>query len=278
MRIRVSHETVYRYAEPPKGVIQTLRVTPRNHDGQYVVDWRIDVSADCRLQAQEDAFGNITHTFNADGPLDALRLLVEGEIETQDLSGIVRGTIEPFSPSIYLRTTPLTTPDAAIIACANDVRARQGGNAGNALGLLHALLSRIHAEITFDTSPTVASTTAAEAFALKRGVCQDLSHIFIAAARELGFPARYVAGYFHRADGVVRQEAGHAWAEAHLPDLGWIAFDPANGICATDAHVRVAVGLDYLGAAPVRGTRYGGGAETLAVAVVVDQAQRQMQN
>ena len=277
MRIRISHETVYRYAEPPKGVIQTLRMTPRNHDGQYVVDWRIDVSGDCRLDAQEDAFGNITHTFSVDGPLDTLRLLVEGEIETQDAHGIMRGTIEHFPPSLFLRTTPLTAPDAAIIAFANEVRAGAGAD-GNALGLLHALLARIHDEVAFDTDPTKASTTAAEAFALKRGVCQDLTHIFIAAARELGFPARYVSGYFHRADGVVRQEAGHAWAEAHLPDFGWIAFDPANGICATDAHVRVAVGLDYLGAAPVRGTRYGGGDESLAVTVVVDQAQRQMQN
>jgi len=77
---------------------------------------------------------------------------------------------------------------------------------------------------------------------------------------------------------VSRQQAGHAWAEAFIADFGWVAFDPANGICTTDAHVRVAVGLDYLGAAPVRGTRYGGGAETLAVSVVIDQAQRQMQN
>ncbi len=275
MRIRVSHETVYRYAEPAKGVIQTLRLTPRNHDGQYVVDWRIDVSADCRLDAQEDAFGNITHTFSADGPMESVRLLVEGEVETQDTHGIVRGTIEHFPPSLFLRTTPLTAADAAIIACAEAVRA---GADRQPLALLHALLSRIHDEITFDTDPTHAATTAAEAFALKRGVCQDLTHVFIAAARGLGFPARYVSGYFHRADGVVRQEAGHAWAEAHVGDLGWIAFDPATGICATDAHLRVAVGLDYLGAAPVRGTRYGGGAESLAVTVVVDQAQRQMQN
>ena len=104
-----------------------------------------------------------------------------------------------------------------------------------------------------------------EAFALKRGVCQDLTHVFIAAARSLGIPARYVGGYFHRNDGVIEQDAGHAWAEAFVPELGWVAFDPANGICATDAHVRVAVGLDYLGAAPVRGTRYGGAGETLAV-------------
>jgi transglutaminase-like putative cysteine protease len=275
MRIRVSHETVYRYDEPAKGVIQTLRMTPRNHDGQYVVGWRIDASADCRLDAQEDAFGNITHTFNADGPLDTLRLLVGGEVETQDSHGVVRGTIEHFPPSLFLRTTPLTAPDAAISAFARDVGA---GGGADALGLLHALLARVHQEIAFDTDPTHAATTAAEAFALRRGVCQDLTHVFIAAAREIGVPARYVSGYFHRADGVVRQDAGHAWAEAHVPDFGWVAFDPANGICATDAHIRVAVGLDYLGAAPVRGTRYGGGAEQLSVTVVVDQAQRQMQN
>ena len=140
------------------------------------------------------------------------------------------------------------------------------------------ILARINQEITFDTDPTGAATTAAESFALRRGVCQDLTHVFIASAREIGFPARYVAGYFHRADGVVRQEAGHAWAEAHVEGLGWVAFDAANGICSTDAHIRVAVGLDYLGAAPVRGTRYGGGEESLAVTVIVDQAQRQMQN
>jgi len=77
-----------------------------------------------------------------------------------------------------------------------------------------------------------------------------------------------------RTDGAVHQQAGHAWAEAFVPDLGWIGFDAANAICGTDAHARVAIGLDYLGAAPVRGTRYGGGNETLTVAVKVDRANR----
>ena len=76
----------------------------------------------------------------------------------------------------------------------------------------------------------------------------------------------------------MRQEAGHAWAEAYVPDVGWVGFDPANGISPTDAHVRVAIGLDYLGAAPVRGTRKGGGAEALTVTILVDQAAGQMQN
>src|SRR3981081_3094611 len=84
MRIRVSHETTYRYEQPPKGVIQTLRMTPRNHDGQYVVNWRIDISADCRAGAQEEAFGNLTHTFNADGPLGPPRLTGGGGVRAPE--------------------------------------------------------------------------------------------------------------------------------------------------------------------------------------------------
>jgi transglutaminase-like putative cysteine protease len=132
--------------------------------------------------------------------------------------------------------------------------------------------------MTFDTDPTNTGTSAAEAFALKRGVCQDYAHIFIACARSGGVPARFVSGHFLRSDGMVHQPAGHAWAEAFVPDLGWVGFDPANGICTTDAHARIAIGLDYLGAAPVRGTRYGGGTETLTVAVKVDHAGRQGQS
>src|SRR2546423_4501320 len=274
MRIRISHETRYSYDAPPSGVIQTLRLPPRNHDGHYVVHWRIDVTEDCRLDVHEDAFGNITHTFSAEGPFAELGVQVEGEVDVQDTAGIVRGAIERFPPSLYLRATPLTEADGAIADLARETRAQ----ADDTLSLLHALLGHIHGEMTYDADPTHTATTAAEAFALKRGVCQDLTHIFIAAARHLEIPARYVGGYFHRADGVTQQDARHAWAEAYEPTIGWIAFDPTNGICATDAHVRVAVGLDYLGAAPVRGARRGGGAESMAVKVRVDQAAWQVQS
>jgi len=275
MRICVSHQTTYRYDAPAGSVIQMLRLTPRNHEGQYVVRWRIDVSADCRLDQHEDAFGNISHAFTAEGPFSELNVLVEGEVETRDTEGVVRGAVERFPPSLYLRETALTTADAALTAFAAAARDAAGTDV---LKLLHALLERVHRELRYDPDPTQVTTTAAEAFALGGGVCQDLSHIFIAAARSLGIPARYVGGYLRRNDGVTEQNAGHAWVEAFVPDLGWVAFDTANGSCATDAHVRVAVGLDYLGAAPVRGTRYGGAGETLAVNLRVEQAAWQMQN
>jgi transglutaminase-like putative cysteine protease len=275
MRLRISHLTSYRYEQPATSVIQMLRLTPRNHDGQYVARWRIDVSTDCRLDQHEDAFGNVTHAFTADGPFSELAVTVEGGVETRDTQGIVRGAVERFPPALYLRETALTSPDEKIAAFA--AACRDDAN-GKVLGLLHLILERLHRDMTYDTDPTHAATTAARAFGLGRGVCQDLTHVFIAAARSLGIPARFVGGYFHRDDGVREQDAGHAWAEAFVPELGWVAFDPANGLCATDAHVRVAVGLDYLGAAPLRGTRYGGAGEALAVKVRVDQAARQSQN
>jgi len=275
MRIRISHATTYVYDTPPAGVTQVLRKTPRNHEGQYVIHWRLDLSQDCQLHQHEDAFGNITHSFTAEGPFDRLSVAVEGEVDTADTHGVVGGAVERFPPQLYLRETPLTQGDAAIADFAATARTGAGRDQ---LALLHALLAALNGEMTFDTDPTHATTTAAEAFALRRGVCQDLTHVFIAAARALAIPARYIGGHFYRTDGVTEQEAGHAWAEAYVENLGWVGFDPTNGICATDAHVRVAMGLDYLGAAPVRGARRGGSGEQLKVAVHVDQAARQTQN
>src|SRR5215475_13908234 len=114
MRICLAHETVYRYDALCTGVIQTLRLTPRNHDGQYVVDWRIDVSADCRLTQQKDAFGNIIHAFTVEGPLSELQVLVEGEVETRDTGGIIHGAVERFPPSLFLRDTDLAAADQSI--------------------------------------------------------------------------------------------------------------------------------------------------------------------
>ncbi len=275
MRIRISHATTYHYDTPPTGVIQLLRLTPRNHEGQYVVNWRVDLSEDCVLHQHEDAFGNITHSFTAEGPFKELSVTVEGEVDTHDTHSIVRGAIERFPPGLFLRETALTQPDDGIADFADSTRADAGNDP---LPLLHGLMTALNREMKFDTDPTVSTTTAAEAFTLRRGVCQDLTHIYIAAARRLGFPARYIGGHFYRVDGVTEQDAGHAWAEVHVEDLGWVGFDPTNGIGTTPAHVRVAAGLDYLGAAPVRGTRYGGSGETLKVAVHVDQARHQAQS
>jgi transglutaminase-like putative cysteine protease len=266
VRLRIAHSSVYRYDPPTAGVIQVLRLTPRNHDGQYVQRWHIDVVPDARLAAHEDAFGNITHVFTADGPLEELRVEVDGEVETQSADGVVRGTVERFPPSLFLRDTALTQADTAICDFAQKIRAAGGGGV---LAELHGLLDGLFEDFAGDAATSPAPANAAEAFARKRGASKDLAHIFIGSAHTLGIPARFVRGYFRKPN--AEADTGHAWAEAYVPDLGWVGFDPSNGCCPTDGHVRVAIGLDSLGAAAVRGTRLGVGAETLAVAVKVDQ-------
>jgi transglutaminase-like putative cysteine protease len=270
MRLRISHSTTYRYEPAATGVIQVLRLTPGSHDGQYVAEWQIDVSTDSRLDMHEDAFGNVTHVMTH-GAIEDLTITVGGLIETHDTGGVLRGTDERFPPSLFLRPTGLTTVNPAMEAFARQLRAE---SEDDTLGFLHTLMTQVSEHMTFDEDPTHSGTSALEAFSLKRGVCQDYAHIFIACARSAGVPARFVSGHFLRSDGMVDQAAGHAWAEALVDDLGWVGFDPANCVCTTEAHARVAIGLDYLGAAPVRGTRYGGGTETLTVSVKVEQAGR----
>src|SRR5689334_16804284 len=270
MRLKIFHATTYRYDPPATGVIQVLRMTPGSHDGQYVADWQIDASCDSRLDVHEDAFGNVTHVMT-NGATSDLTITVEGLVETHDNGGVLRGTDERFPPSLFLRPTALTSANPPMESFVRHLRSEAEDDI---LGFLHTLMTQINEHMTFDEDPTHSGTSAAEAFALKRGVCQDYAHIFIACARSAGVPARFVSGHFLRSDGMIDQAAGHAWAEAFVPDLGWVGFDPANCICTTEAHARVAIGLDYLGAAPVRGTRYGGGTETLTVAVKVDQAGR----
>jgi transglutaminase-like putative cysteine protease len=126
MRIAISHDTIYRYDKPARSVIQILRLTPRNHEGQYVTDWRVAVSADCRLDRREDAFGNITHSFTADGPLDELIIHVEGQVGIDNTGGVMKGTIERFPPDLFLRETALTAIDEAIAATARRIQAESG--------------------------------------------------------------------------------------------------------------------------------------------------------
>ena len=267
MRLRIAHSIVRHYDPPAASAIQVLRLTPRNHEGQYVIDWRIDVSADARLVAHEDAFGNFTHVFTADGPLEELSVNVDGEVETQDTGGLIRGAVERFPPSLFLRDTSLTRADRAIRDFAQQVRAASGGEAS---AELHALLRGLRDEIAPASVPSEPAATAAEIFARKRGGAQDFDPRLHRRSPQPRYSRPLRRRLFLRGGGATPQ-SDYAWAEAFVPDVGWVGFDPAKGACPTDAYVRVAVGLDALGAALMRGKRYGAGDETLKIAVKMDQ-------
>ena len=267
MRLRIRHETSYDYAPAARHATQILRMTPRSYDGLFVRRWRVEVDADTRLAKGEDAYGNITHTLFMDGPVETVRITIDGEVDTIDTGGIVRGTFERMPLRLFLRETRLTMPTTEMRDYARALLSRQGGDL---LATMHALMASLHRDMTFAPGMTSSATPASEAFVARNGVCQDFAHIFVSCARAIGVPARYAGGYYLRTDSV-DQDAGHAWAEAYLAGIGWIAFDPAHGVCSTDRYCRVATGLDYLDAAPVRGSRSGGGDEKLNVQVQVQQ-------
>jgi len=265
MRLSVNYSTGYRYSRPANALIQLLRLTPLSCSSQSVLDWRIDVDCDARIREGRDGYGNVTHMLYVDQPVEALKISVAGRVLTEDRAGVVQGLPGDLPPEIFLRTTELTRPDEGL----HNMAAALVHQGGTSLERLHRLNHALFARLTFEPGTTGAGTSAATAFGAGRGVCQDFVHIFLAVARSAGLPARYVSGHLFRRGGESRQSAAHAWAEAWVEDLGWVAFDPTNGICADDAYIRVATGLDYGEAAPVVGRRQGGGSEALTVEVNV---------
>ncbi|MEO7277031.1 MAG: transglutaminase family protein [Sphingomicrobium sp.] len=266
MQLNVLHRTSYRFTQPLSNAIQLLRLTPTSCLAQSVLDWRIEVGCDSRLRETKDGYGNCVHMLYVDEPVTELVISATGRVITEDRAGVVEGLPNDLPSEVFLRPTVLTAPDEALRPLADSVR-----NTDDPLSLLHALNAAVHGQMTFDTAVTETATSAGESYQARRGVCQDFAHIFIAAARMSDIPARYVSGHLYRRDAKRSQEAGHAWAEAWVPALGWVAFDPTHGICADDNYIRVATGLDYGDAAPIAGTRRGGGAETMSVEVEVTQ-------
>lgn len=242
MRFRVRREWNCRFDPAAKNLIGQLRVTPRDHDGQVVGDWNVELSADCGLRVWEDAFGNFLHSFETQGEIDRLVVVATGEVQLDDVAGFVRGAPERFPPELYLREAQLAMADAGLRAFAE--KAVRG--ADGPLAQMHALMKATHEAIRFDPSEPP-RLGAPQAFAAGLGCGRDFAHIVVAAARHLGVPARYVDGLAVDAPG-----AEHAWAEAYLEGYGWIGFDAALDVCPAGGHLRCAVGLDALGAEPLR--------------------------
>ena len=261
MLLHIRHETLYRYDRPVKHSVQSLRLTPRTETGQRVLAWSL--TAPGRHTQQLDAHGNLMHLLTLDEPHDEIHILVAGTVETEDVPDAAPSDRGRLSPLVYVPETPLTRADEGLreFALAHG-RADPGRDA--ALALAHS----VRDSMEYVPGVTEVSDSAAHAFALRRGVCQDHAHVMIACCRTLGVPARYVSGYLltGRDDHI----ASHAWVDVWLArHERWFAIDVTNGLPGGLQHCRLAVGRDYLDACPVRGVRRGGGAEAMNAKVEV---------
>ncbi|MFT4012078.1 MAG: transglutaminase family protein [Paracoccus sp. (in: a-proteobacteria)] len=267
MKLKITHETTYRYDTPVQALVQSLRLTPSVYEGQRVGEWRISVTDGQRGAAFRDGAGDWIEGWTVRGPVESVTVCIEGVIETRDTAGVLRGHRENVHPLVYLRDTPATKLDEGLIELAESIQSDE------ALDLAHKLSAAVSEVIAYSPGVTEASTSAAEALALGQGVCQDHAHALIACARHRGLPARYVSGYLHSSQNGTPHDAAHAWAEIHVGSLGWVGFDAANACCPDDRYVRLGSGLDAQDAAPVRGMAFGQGVEALDVCVHVEEVQ-----
>jgi len=264
MRLKIAHRTEYQYDAPVPYALQRVRLVPLNNDLQAVLSWSLEIEGAREELRFVDHFGNDTRLLSVSGGPHLIAVEAAGEVETSDRAGVF-GTHRGFAPLwLFVPHTALTEPGAGVTGLAQSIAA------GPDLERLHGLMALIGEKVAYEPGTTTTVTTAEDALAKAAGVCQDHTHVFLAAARLMGFPARYVSGYL-MIGSAGKQVATHAWAEAHVQGLGWVGFDVANGISPDDRYVRIATGRDYRDAMPVSGIRLGQADERLEVRITVEQ-------
>jgi len=266
LALQVRHTTHYAFGKPVVHALQRLRLTPKETQGQRIIDWQMRFdNARIELHYDDQHFNHVT-LVSLDPGVREVTVTCEGLVETEDNAGVIGRHSGHLPLWSFLRQTPLTRPGTKLRALLRDVPAAASAAP---LDYLHALSGLIRERVTYETGRTDAATTAEEAVLHGYGVCQDHAHVFIGAARANGIPARYVSGYLLM-DDRIEQEATHAWAEAHVEGLGWVGFDVSNGISPDPRYVRVATGSDYRDAAPVTGISIGAADQRLTVGVAVE--------
>ena len=288
---RITHQTIYRHSAPAGAAWQMLQLQPRPEASQECVDFQLQIDpAPSDLSTRQDYFGNTRHFFSVREPHRELAItshaVVRREGPTLPLPGITpsvtevwartQGLIqsgEGFALEQYLNATTHVPLLRAAAELANGIDYDLP-----VLEWIEALGQRFAETFTFDPAATDVSTPLTEVLAKQRGVCQDFTHLFLSCARQHGLPAAYVSGYLltNPPPGQPRlrgADAMHAWASVHVPELGWIDYDPTNSCFASAGHIVVARGRDYADVSPTRGVFTGSYSPTLRIAVTVEPAE-----
>ncbi len=279
-KYRVVHRTIFEYGGPVTDSVNTLHLEPRTFPFQRTISALIKVLPATRVRRFTDLFENVTHHFELPG--EHRKLEIESRIRIQNLPLEVpedsksatlhdyRGDDIPERTWVYLQESRFVSRHPEIWRQAIDIT-REAGEAVYPQAL--AIMEWVHREFRYVPGSTHVNTHLEEAFALRRGVCQDFTHVMIGLCRAVGIPARYASGYLYNGprDSLVGAQASHAWPEVFFPGVGWIGFDPTNDTLADERYIKIAVGRDYDDVAPVRGTYRGHGHCRMQVSVEVEK-------
>lgn len=278
---KVLHRTVFEYDAPVRDSMNTLHLEPRTFPFQRTLSAVVRVLPATRVRRFNDLFENITHHFEIGG--GHRRLEIESRIRIQNLPLVVpessrvaqiheyRGDDIPERTWAYLQESRFVSRHPQIWREALDITNGIDAVYDQAMAIMHW----IRREFRYESGSTTVSTHIEEAFRLRRGVCQDFTHVMLGLCRAVGIPARYASGYLYNGprDHLIGAQASHAWPEVFFPGVGWIGFDPTNDTLADERYIKIAVGRDYDDVAPVRGSYHGSGHCKMSVAVEVEKVE-----
>jgi len=279
MTYSVRHITRFLYEPAVRESVMEVRMQPRTDARQRCLSFTLDLQPRANTMVYRDFFGNAVHHFDIPGQHDRIEVATQAVVEVlpplvpqasaakdwAELDArVAQGDYwEMMLPSQYAK------PTALLQKLSRKLNLKRWGNP---LELLQELNTKMYEYFEYAPNTTKVDSPIDEAIESRQGVCQDFAHIMTALVRQLRVPCRYVSGYLYHEDKAKdRSPAGatHAWVEAYLGELGWIAFDPTNNLMGCERHIRVAIGRDYADVPPTRGVHKGEAASELSVIVSV---------
>jgi transglutaminase-like putative cysteine protease len=270
MRVSITHRTRYRYSSEVIESQMEVRLRPWEGPGQRVHDFRLEVRPAARVRTYMDGLGNCVQYFNRLEPHDELEVVSRSNVETWTAE--VALPLDLF-PSDLLLFRPPVLDSAAVRRLGRRAGLGDPGSAHDVVEALDRIAAVVASTLTYMPDVTTVSSDVEEVLELGRGVCQDFAHVFIAVARTVGIPCRYVSGYVAPTPEKAFVGASHAWAEAWVPGRGWRAYDPTHPGLGPEFYVRLAVGRDYRDAAPTRGVFVGPAVSTMEASVEINGGQ-----
>jgi len=288
MKLSIVHSTTYTYGDAVTTSHHEARLAPRDGENQRALSHEVMILPDPKARRRSfDYFGNRTLHFSLSEPHRELQIIARSVVDVVPSARALRLEATPAWESVrdQLRVNRrrdtldayemcMESPHVALVPALGQYAAPSFAPGVPLLLAVQDLVSRIHAEFTYDPRATEISTPLSEVLEHRRGVCQDFAHLAIGCLRSQGVAARYVSGYLLTRPPVgkprlVGADASHAWISTFLPDYGWVDFDPTNNVLPRDEHITVAYGRDFADVTPVHGVIRGGGQHQLQVSVDV---------
>lgn len=267
MKFEIRHTTRYTYEHAASDNINEIRLTPRTNYRQACTHHRINITPNAALFSYEDYFGNTVNSFSISEPHQELIIACHSVVTTRDEGFPVKQKYDAVTERELLLSEEFQNQFAEFLVSTaytkitDDIAVFTEDNLqNNTLTVYETLLTLteiIYQAFVYDTNATSVATTAQDALRLRKGVCQDFSHLMLACCRHVGIPARYTSGYHFVSDLQLAkdyfQQASHAWVEAFIPGNGWLGFDPTNNCMANWRYIKLAHGRDYRDIVPVKG-------------------------